>query len=159
MTAAGGEITPRRATPSPPRLVAAHVAVALANHIDAQAVSPHGVPWEVAQLRDLYAAWAKDISRQVVNDTPTVPRRLLTLQEVADSIAMSLRKVEQLIHAGDLPVVRIGRSSRVRVEDLDDFINRLTADAPSASTALNRTEPHGTPDHRKSRRPRAKSPA
>ncbi len=48
---------------------------------------------------------------------------LLTVPQVADRLKVSPRKVWGLIEHGDLLVVRIGRCTRVAVEDLAKFVN------------------------------------
>lgn len=41
------------------------------------------------------------------------PPRFLTVAEVADAARVSRMTVYRLVHAGDLPAVRVGRSFRV----------------------------------------------
>jgi excisionase family DNA binding protein len=48
--------------------------------------------------------------------------RFLTVAEVAATLRVSNMTVYRLINAGDLPAVRIGRSFRLRQEDLDRFL-------------------------------------
>ena len=48
--------------------------------------------------------------------------RFLTVQEVADLMRVSSMTVYRLIKAGDLPAVRVGRSFRVRDEDVDAYL-------------------------------------
>lgn len=48
--------------------------------------------------------------------------RLLTVAEVAAALRVSTMTVYRLINAGDLPAARIGRSFRVRTEDLDRYL-------------------------------------
>jgi excisionase family DNA binding protein len=48
--------------------------------------------------------------------------RFLTVTEVADLLRLSKMTVYRLINAGELPAVRIGKSFRVREDDLDAFI-------------------------------------
>jgi excisionase family DNA binding protein len=45
--------------------------------------------------------------------------------EVADVLRVSQRSVERLLAAGDLPSVLIGRSRRVRAEDLREYVAEL----------------------------------
>lgn len=58
---------------------------------------------------------------------------LLTAQQVARKLALSLRSVRRLIDAGNLRVVRIARSVRIRPEDLADFVNKHTVNKPLES--------------------------
>ena len=48
--------------------------------------------------------------------------RLLTVAEVADFIRVSTMTVYRLIKAGDLPAIRVGKSYRVKQDDLDAFL-------------------------------------
>jgi excisionase family DNA binding protein len=48
--------------------------------------------------------------------------RLLTVAEVADLLRVSSMTVYRLIKAGDLPAVRIGKSFRLREDDVDAFL-------------------------------------
>ncbi len=48
--------------------------------------------------------------------------RLLTIPQVAEYLQVSTRKVWGLIEWGKLPVVRIGRCTRVTLEDLDAYV-------------------------------------
>lgn len=47
---------------------------------------------------------------------------LLTVGEVAAALRVSTMTVYRLINAGELPAARIGRSFRVRAEDLDRYL-------------------------------------
>lgn len=48
--------------------------------------------------------------------------QLLTLQQVADRLQVSMSTVRRLVSAGKLKTVRIGRNLRVRPEDLAGYI-------------------------------------
>lgn len=55
---------------------------------------------------------------------PTTPRRLISLAEAADALAVSTKTVRRYIAAGDLDAVRLGRRTiRVRVDSLDRLID------------------------------------
>ncbi len=47
---------------------------------------------------------------------------LLTRQESAERLRQSVRTVDKLIESGELPVVRIGRSIRIRPSAIEYFI-------------------------------------
>lgn len=49
--------------------------------------------------------------------------RFLKVSEVANILNVSKAHVYNLISCGELPSVRIGRSKRVRFQDLDSFIH------------------------------------
>jgi excisionase family DNA binding protein len=48
--------------------------------------------------------------------------RFLTVQEVADLMRVSSMTVYRLIKSGELPAVRVGRSFRVAVGDVDTYL-------------------------------------
>lgn len=48
---------------------------------------------------------------------------LLTLPEASHVLAISRSKLYDLLNSGHLPSVHIGRSRRVRVRDIEKFIN------------------------------------
>jgi excisionase family DNA binding protein len=48
--------------------------------------------------------------------------RFLTVHEVADLLRVSSMTVYRLIKGGELRAVRVGKSYRVREDDLDTFI-------------------------------------
>jgi excisionase family DNA binding protein len=52
----------------------------------------------------------------------TARNQFLTVGEVASALRVSNMTVYRLINAGELPAVRIGRSFRLRQEDLDRYL-------------------------------------
>lgn len=52
-----------------------------------------------------------------------VQSRFMTVGEVAAVLRVSTMTVYRLINAGELPAVRIGRSFRLRPQDLDRYLN------------------------------------
>lgn len=50
------------------------------------------------------------------------PVGFLTAAEVAARLRLSTMTVYRLIHAGELPATRIGRSFRLRATDVDRFL-------------------------------------
>lgn len=48
--------------------------------------------------------------------------RFLTVQEVADLMRVSSMTVYRLIKSGEMRAVRVGRSFRVRQEDVDQYL-------------------------------------
>jgi excisionase family DNA binding protein len=48
--------------------------------------------------------------------------RFLTVAEVASIMRVSKMTVYRLVHAGDLPAVRVGRSFRVPEDAVDDYL-------------------------------------
>jgi excisionase family DNA binding protein len=50
--------------------------------------------------------------------------RFLTVAEVATAMRVSKMTVYRLVHAGDLPAVRVGRSFRVPEQAVHDYLRR-----------------------------------
>lgn len=48
--------------------------------------------------------------------------RFLTVAEVASMLRVSNMTVYRLINAGDLPAVRVGKSYRLREDDVDKYL-------------------------------------
>lgn len=59
---------------------------------------------------------------QQVNGVDRRSALLLTVTEVAAELRVSTMTVYRLIAAGDLPALRVGRSYRIRHDDLDAFL-------------------------------------
>lgn len=55
--------------------------------------------------------------------------KFLTVAEVASMMRVSKMTVYRLVHNGDLPAVRVGRSFRVREEDANEYIRKSFYDA------------------------------
>ncbi len=53
----------------------------------------------------------------------------LTIAEVASMMRVSKMTVYRLVHGGQLPAVRVGRSFRVREEDAHEYLRRSFYDA------------------------------
>lgn len=51
---------------------------------------------------------------------------LLSCDEVADMLRVSVDRVWALIRAGELPAIRVGKPYRIKRSDLEDFLNRNT---------------------------------
>ncbi|QGU03659.1 helix-turn-helix domain-containing protein [Corynebacterium comes] len=47
----------------------------------------------------------------------------LTVAEVAEIMRVSKMTVYRLVHSGDLPAVRVGRSFRVHEKAVDDYLD------------------------------------
>ncbi|MCH7907441.1 MAG: excisionase family DNA-binding protein [Chloroflexi bacterium] len=57
--------------------------------------------------------------------SPGCPRLLLRVEEAAESLGLGRSKVFELIAAGDLESVSIGRARRIPTDALDRFVARL----------------------------------
>lgn len=60
--------------------------------------------------------------------------QLLTAAEAASKLRLSYGSVLALIHRGDLPAARVGRSYRVRPEAIDEALRRLERAEARATT-------------------------
>ena len=56
------------------------------------------------------------------NDRPLSEVRFLTVAEVASVMRVSKMTVYRLVHNGDLPAVRVGRSFRVPEQAVNDYL-------------------------------------
>ncbi|MCW2817137.1 MAG: DNA-binding protein, partial [Nocardioides sp.] len=50
--------------------------------------------------------------------------KFLTIAEVAALMRVSKMTVYRLVHGGELPAVRVGRSFRVSEEDVDEYLRK-----------------------------------
>jgi excisionase family DNA binding protein len=57
-----------------------------------------------------------------VTQAPEVTSAFVTVGEVARQLRVSNMTVYRLINAGELPAVRIGRSYRLRADDVDAYL-------------------------------------
>ncbi|VXC30581.1 DNA binding domain-containing protein, excisionase family [Nocardioides sp. AX2bis] len=60
---------------------------------------------------------------------PGTEPEFMTVAEVATRMRVSKMTVYRLLHGGDLPAVRVGRSFRVREEDVDEYLRKSFYDA------------------------------
>jgi excisionase family DNA binding protein len=59
-----------------------------------------------------------------VTKRPFTEARLLTVSEVADLLRVSRMTVYRSIKEGEMPALRVGRSYRLREDDVDDYMSR-----------------------------------
>jgi excisionase family DNA binding protein len=57
-----------------------------------------------------------------VSQSPQAKSTFLTVAEVAQSLRVSNMTVYRLISSGELPAVRVGKSYRLREEDVDAYL-------------------------------------
>ena len=50
--------------------------------------------------------------------------KFLTVAEVAAMMRVSKMTVYRLVHGGELPAVRVGRSFRVQEKDVDEYLRK-----------------------------------
>jgi excisionase family DNA binding protein len=64
-----------------------------------------------------------------LNERPFTEARLLTVNEVADLLRVSRMTVYRLIHEGEVPALRVGRSFRLREDDVDSYLTQRYTEA------------------------------
>jgi excisionase family DNA binding protein len=62
-------------------------------------------------------------------DIPLAQVQFLTVAEVASMMRVSKMTVYRLVHAGDLPAARVGRSFRVPRAAVEDYLRNAYFDA------------------------------
>ena len=78
---------------------------------------------------DAYIVANPDVTRPIIPVVVTPPsmekmrQRILTVQEAADLTRVSGMTIYRLIKTGELPATRVGRSWRIREEDLDAYLD------------------------------------
>ncbi len=114
--------------------VAGHVCIAIQQHRKWARTASLAVPDELDEIEHALATRA----RRGQDGTPledlwsvrhaqTMSPQLLDYAAVATVLGVSERTVKRLVAGGDLPVVRVLGSARIRVEQLDDYIEQLDA--------------------------------
>ena len=58
-------------------------------------------------------------------EVPAVRRLLITKAEAAEQLGVSVRTVERLIAAGRLPLVHVEGAARLRVADVEAYVDSL----------------------------------
>jgi excisionase family DNA binding protein len=71
------------------------------------------------------AAWSRRNRGEApvsVNQEFSPTKLLLTVTEASEVLAISRSKLYELLNSGLLPSVHIGRSRRIRMKDVEDFV-------------------------------------
>ena len=116
-----------------PSAVLTHLALAITRYIRQLRKDELPVPSMVDELaacltlyvRTRQAATGVDGDYGTPRDIPVVRRLLITKAEAAEQLGVSVRTVERLIAAGRLPLVRVEGAARLRVVDLEAYVNAL----------------------------------
>jgi excisionase family DNA binding protein len=120
----------------PPADLIAHLVIALSRYRRQLRTDGGRLP---AQIEDLITFLGDrvgplhDVPRldpwRAASDSSAMPRRLLiTKSDAAKLLGVSLRTIERLISAGRLPLVHVEGAARVRVADLEAYVQGLAAD-------------------------------
>lgn len=65
----------------------------------------------------------------------TLPRCLLTVEEAAETLGMGRTATFEQVRLGRLKSVRVGRSRRIPIDYIDDFVALLKSEADAESAA------------------------
>ena len=90
----------------------------------------------VDHLRPLIEATVSEAIRQMQptmrsHDIPADPeRRLLTKRDAPAYLSMSVRRLDDVLKSGEIPVIRDGGIVRVDQQDLDCWIDSKKANSP-----------------------------
>jgi len=67
------------------------------------------------------------MQKDITSNFNKMPTRLLKSRDVADILQISTSKAYKLMRTGELSAVHIGKSIRVKPEDLETFITQNTS--------------------------------
>ena len=119
-----------------PAELLAHLVIALSRYRRQLRAEGGRVP---AQIEDLIGFLAERVKARhdvlmldpwrAAADPSAMPRRLLiTKGDAAELLGVSLRTIERLIAAGRLPLVHVEGAARIRVVDLEAYVQALEVD-------------------------------
>ncbi|MBO1755578.1 helix-turn-helix domain-containing protein [Allobranchiibius sp. CTAmp26] len=57
-----------------------------------------------------------------------MPARFVQIADVAETLNISARQAYGLVSSGELPAIKVGKSWRVEVAELENYIQRAYAD-------------------------------
>ena len=129
------QISCRGEPPWPSELVR-HLTFALANHVRRRHQETLPVPLEVEELTAFLVRLARIrqepstlADKGATSHYTRLPDRLLVSKdEAAAQLGVSVRTVERLVATGRLRQVHVERLARFRVSDLEAYVNSLAAD-------------------------------
>ena len=84
-----------------------------------------GTGWSKVESRTLYGCGAIVLGKEVNTYQLWIPPRLLTVEETAELLQLSIRHVRRLIADGRLEVKRIGRATRVTPEGIAALLDLM----------------------------------
>lgn len=64
-----------------------------------------------------------------------VPARFVSIADVAETLAISARQAYGLVTSGELPAIKVGKSWRVELTELEAYIERQYADTQAKVSA------------------------
>jgi excisionase family DNA binding protein len=127
--------SPMRSGGLPATELLAHLVIALSKYHRLLRTTGGQVPAEIEELVLVLTDRASALQPAPLLDPcraasapSAMPRRLLvTKSEAAEQLCVSLRTLERLISAGRLPLVHVEGAARIRVADLEAYVQRLEA--------------------------------
>ena len=91
----------------------------------------HTRPYSSHKTRDVHRRWGsrrrsaqKVRCRMASNPGASPETKFLTVAEVAAMMRVCKMTVYRLVHNGELPAVRVGRSFRVVEDDVDEYLRK-----------------------------------
>ena len=116
-----------------PSAVLTHLALAITRYVRQLRKDEIPVPPMIDELaafltlyvRTRHAVTGVDRNNGTSQDVPVMRRLLITKAEAADQLGVSVRTVERLISAGRLPLVHVEGAARLRVADLEAYVDAL----------------------------------
>jgi excisionase family DNA binding protein len=73
------------------------------------------------------------VGGRAAHDEPVTRRLLVTKAEAAELLGVSVRTIERLIAHGQLPLLHIERASRLRLADIEAYVNSLVGEQATAA--------------------------
>ena len=64
---------------------------------------------------------------------------LVTQATAASMLNVSIRTIQRLQHAGQLPTIRVGRANRIPEKSVEDYLCQKTCCRPASSSAAENT--------------------
>jgi excisionase family DNA binding protein len=131
-----GKVTP--ASHTGPADLMVHLALALSRYVRELRRDSLCVPAEIEELaaflvrfvRSRLETTAVDEHIEAAHHPCVADRLLLTRQEAAERLGVSERTIDRLVASGRLPLVHVERAARLRVSDLEAYVQGL-ADGPA----------------------------
>ena len=118
-----------------PQLIAAHLAMAIDDHVRRLRRNNRTVPGELEVLVGLFTGWAAGGTARPVLPTRLEPR-VLTYAQVGEALGgVSTDTVRRLVKRGELPAVRVSGTPMVRTTDLDGYLDQLDTTADTGNQA------------------------
>lgn len=128
-----------------------HLTMALSGHVQRLRLEGFVVPRELEDLTCLLTYLARSrqepppsaVRDELRHDGRMPDRLLVTKAEAAERLGVSLRTVERLAATGRLKQVHVERSARIRVKDLESYVDSLAEPTGAAPASAKTTENGG----------------